>query len=82
MGLGVLSANKEVDVIREASALAVDIFIKLRRSIQAYSACKASVPDAVVVSQHGAKLELSEIDGSPKAERVGARESNALLWKS
>src|SRR6476646_69121 len=54
IGVGDFSANKDVGVTREASALAVDIFMKRRRSIEAYSACRASVPDAVGVSQMGA----------------------------
>ena len=54
IGAGVLFANKEVGVARDASAVAVDILIKRRRSIEAYSACRASVPDAVGVSQNGA----------------------------
>jgi hypothetical protein len=33
IGVGVFSANKDVAVTRDASALAVDIFMKRRRSI-------------------------------------------------
>ena len=54
IGVGVFSANKEIGVARDASAVAADIFMKRRRSIHAYSACRASVPDAVGVSQNGA----------------------------
>jgi hypothetical protein len=54
IGVGVFSANKNVGVARHASAIAVDIFMKRRRSIQAYSACTATVPDAIGVSQNGA----------------------------
>ena len=54
IGAGVFSANKEVGVDRDATAVAADIFMKRRRSIQAYSACRASVPDTVGVSQNGA----------------------------
>ena len=65
IGFGALSANKDVEVTREASALAVDIFMKRRRSIQAYSLCRASVPDAVGVSQNGASGS-SDMDGKPE----------------
>lgn len=65
MGVGVFSANKDVDVTRDASAVAADILMKLRRSIQAYSAGRASVPDAVGLSQNAA----SSMDGSPEGER-------------
>src|SRR6476659_2579474 len=51
IGFGIFSANKAVAVTRERSALAVDIFMKRRRSIEAYSACRASVPDAIGVPQ-------------------------------
>jgi hypothetical protein len=52
--VGVFSANKDVGITRDASALAVDILMKRRRSIEAYSACRASVPDAAGVSQNEA----------------------------
>jgi len=51
IGAGVFSANKDVEVTREASALAVDIFMKRRRFIEGYNAARASVPDAIGVSQ-------------------------------
>ena len=51
MGVGVFAANRDVGVTRDASALAVDIFMKRRRSIEAYSACRASVPDGIGVSK-------------------------------
>jgi hypothetical protein len=53
IGVGVFSANEDVEVTREASAVAVDSFMKRRRSIEAYTACRASVPDAIGVSQNG-----------------------------
>jgi hypothetical protein len=51
MDVGVFCAKKDVAVTCDASALAVDIFMKRRRSIEAYSAYRASVPDAIGVSQ-------------------------------
>lgn len=65
IGAGVFSANKGVDAIREANAPALDIFMKVRRSIQAYSAFRASVPDAVGISQNGANGRLRDIGGKP-----------------
>jgi hypothetical protein len=50
IGGGVFSANKGVGITRDASTVAVDILMKRRRFIQAYSACMASVPDTIGVS--------------------------------
>jgi diketogulonate reductase-like aldo/keto reductase len=58
IGVGIFSANKAVAVNREASALAVDNFMKRRRSIEAYSACRASLPDAIGVSQKRPTMEF------------------------
>src|SRR5215471_19001592 len=80
IGFGVFSAKRDVGITRDASTVAVDILMKRRRSIQAYSACRASVPDAVGVSQNGANGSCATWTGSPKGERIGASESNALQF--
>src|SRR5262249_24260218 len=66
IGAGVFSAKIEVDVARDASAVAADTFMKRRRSIDAYSACTTSVPDAIGVSENAAGGSLAMFDGKPE----------------
>jgi diketogulonate reductase-like aldo/keto reductase len=94
IGVGVFSANKDVAVTRETSALAVDIFMKRRRSIEAYSACRASVPDAVGVSQKRptvgfvTRREVAKVIGGTTAALIfpisakAKGESSAMLTRS
>ena len=70
MGVGGFSANKDVDVTRDASAVAADILMKLRRSIQAYSAGRASVPDGVGLSQNAASSTDGSLEGERWRERI------------
>ena len=96
IGVVVFSANKDVEVTREASALAVEIFMKRRRSIEAYNACRAAVPDAIGVSQNRptvaivTRREAAKIIGTAAASLIvptdGSRgepnsESSAMLTR-
>src|SRR6476646_3993779 len=92
IGVGVFSANKDVAVTRDASALAVDIFMKRRRSIEAYSACRAPVPDAIGVSQKRptvafvTRREVAKVIGGTTAALIfpvkAKGESSAMLTRT